>query len=136
MVKRDEEKRKYVGDIIFLLHLSSFLHVKVPTPPHMSTSAVPWKPIELTLVMYPTGSRLGFLLAVFSLAPVAIIVSHLTLFLFRRWVVSSGCREWSSSDPVSVVTLRPYRRCWVIELLMDGWMLTAVITSPPRPSPE
>lgn len=43
-----------------------------------------WKPFSLTHVEYPEGDRIGQLLAISSLTPIAIIVGFITLILFRR----------------------------------------------------
>jgi len=43
-----------------------------------------WKPISLTYVTYPEGDMVGKLLAWGSLLPIFIIVSFVTLILFRR----------------------------------------------------
>lgn len=43
-----------------------------------------WKPISLTYVIYPEGDLIGKILAWSSLLPIFIIVSFLTLIVFRR----------------------------------------------------
>lgn len=48
------------------------------------TDMMNWKPFSLTHVEYPEGDRLGQLLAISSLTPIAIIVGFITLILFRR----------------------------------------------------
>ncbi|ROT66983.1 putative dolichyldiphosphatase 1 [Penaeus vannamei] len=45
---------------------------------------IEWKAFSLTHVEYPKGDIIGQLLAISSLAPVAIIVGFVTLILFRR----------------------------------------------------
>jgi len=45
-----------------------------------------WKPVSLTYVTYPDGDVVGKLLAWGSLLPIFIIVSFITLILFRREV--------------------------------------------------
>ncbi|XP_066975725.1 dolichyldiphosphatase 1-like isoform X3 [Macrobrachium rosenbergii] len=47
-------------------------------------SDVKWKAFSLTHVEYPEGDRIGQLLAISSLTPLAIIVGFVTLILFRR----------------------------------------------------
>lgn len=51
---------------------------------YIGDESVVWKPISLTYVTYPTGDLLGKLLAWCSLFPIFIIISFLTLILFRR----------------------------------------------------
>lgn len=48
------------------------------------TDMMNWKPFSLTHVEYPEGDRIGQLLAISSLTPIAIIVGFITLILFRR----------------------------------------------------
>lgn len=48
------------------------------------TEEVVWKDFSLTHLEYPSGDWLGLVLCVFSLLPLAMIVSILTLILFRR----------------------------------------------------
>jgi len=49
-----------------------------------SVDGTTWKPVSLTHVTYPDGDIVGKLLAWISLLPIFIIVSFITLILFRR----------------------------------------------------
>ncbi|CAD7089451.1 unnamed protein product [Hermetia illucens] len=50
----------------------------------MDNNHLEWRPITLTLVEYPKGDLLGFLLAWASLSPLAIMAGFVALILFRR----------------------------------------------------
>ncbi|KAI4498110.1 hypothetical protein M0802_006934 [Mischocyttarus mexicanus] len=49
-----------------------------------ATDELKWVPLSLTLVEYPEGDIFGKLLALVSLTPFVILISFITLILFRR----------------------------------------------------
>nr|XP_045607232.1 dolichyldiphosphatase 1-like isoform X3 [Procambarus clarkii] len=71
--------------------MASSIHQQPATLLHHHTNTaittmadLEWKPFSLTYVEYPQGDTIGKVLAISSLAPVAIIVGFITLILFRR----------------------------------------------------
>ncbi|XP_057290553.1 dolichyldiphosphatase 1-like isoform X1 [Hydractinia symbiolongicarpus] len=51
---------------------------------YLGNTAASWKPISLTYVLYPEGDLVGKVLAWSSMLPIFILVSFVTLILFRR----------------------------------------------------